>query len=151
MKSLKNFIVVATVLLAAHGTARAEYFVTDLVDAAMRNDGHAVHRLIEAETDLAVTDPSGYTALHWAAVRGNWRIFEELVAAGAPVNAVGGDGGTPMHWACHHDRADMIQLLIDQGGDIGQWYTYRISIRIGNDQVGACHGKSRIRGIGIQY
>ena len=118
MNSLKNSIVVAIILLVAHGTPRAEYFVTDLVDAAKRNDGHAVHRLIEAEADLAVTDSSGYTALHWAAVRGNWRIFQELVAAGAPVNAVGGDGGTPMHWACHHDRADMIQLLIDQGGDI---------------------------------
>ena len=60
----------------------------------------------------------GYTALHWAAIRGNWRIFSELVAAGAPVNAVGSDGGTPLHWACHHDRADMIELLLDAGAEV---------------------------------
>jgi len=115
----RYLIAVAVIPLTSSGSAGADYFITDLVDAAKRNDGHAVHRLIEAGTDLSATDASGYTALHWAAVRGNWRIYQELVAAGAPVNAVGGDGGTPMHWACHHDRADMVLLLIDNGGDIG--------------------------------
>jgi hypothetical protein len=115
----RSLALAATILIGPQTSAFAEYFVTDLVDAAKRNDGHAVHRLIEEGTDLSATDASGYTALHWASVRGNWRIFRELVAAGAPVNAVGGDGGTPMHWACHHDRADMVLLLIDNGGDIG--------------------------------
>ena len=102
------------VLLAS---AQGEYSVTDLVDAAKRGDGHAVHRLVESGTDLGATGPMGYTALHWAGVRGHWLIFEELVAAGAPANAVGADGGTPLHWTCHHDRADMVLLLLDAGAD----------------------------------
>jgi len=97
----------------------AEYAVTDIVDAAKRGDIHAVHRIIESSPEsVADTDDAGYTALHWAGIRGHWRIFTELIAAGAPVNAVGGDGGTPLHWACHHDRADMIALLLDAGAEV---------------------------------
>ncbi len=106
-------------VLCSGATASAEYFVTDIVDAARRGDGHAVHRLLEQDPEsVRATDPEGYTALHWAAVRGHWRIFVELVAAGAPVDAVGGDGGTPLHWACHHDRPDMVALLLDAGAGL---------------------------------
>jgi formate-dependent nitrite reductase cytochrome c552 subunit len=66
----------------------------------------------------------GYTALHWAGIRGHWRIFAELVAAGAPVNAIGSDGGTPLHWTCHHDQPDAVRLLLDAGADVdiqNQW------------------------------
>lgn len=110
----------AALIVSAVSPARAEYSVTDLVDAAKRGDTHAVHRLVSDGADLDVKGPMGYTALHWAGIRGNWVIFAELIAAGAPVNAVGGDGGTPLHWACHHDRPDMIALLLDAGADPGR-------------------------------
>jgi hypothetical protein len=104
--------------LMLNARGHAEYFVTDVVDAAKRGDTHAVHRLIEISPEIVTArDDADYTALHWAGIRAHWRIFEELVAAGAPVNAVGGDGGTPLHWACHHDRADMVALLLDAGAD----------------------------------
>ena len=107
-----------TVLLLGSAPGHADYSVTDIVDAAKRGDYHAVHRLIENSPDsIGATDDTGYTALHWAGIRGHWRIFSELVAADAPVNAVGSDGGTPLHWACHHDRADMVVLLLDAGAD----------------------------------
>lgn len=109
---------VALVILGG-ATGHAEFSVTDIVDAARRGDIHAVHRIIESSPEsVSATDDTGYTALHWAGIRGHWRIFTELIAAGAPVNAVGGDGGTPLQWACHHDRADMVGLLIDAGSEI---------------------------------
>jgi hypothetical protein len=98
--------------------ADAEHSAGDLVEAAHRGDGHAVHRLVEAGVDLDARDPMGYTALHWAGIRGHWRIFAELIAAGAPVDAIGGDGGTPLHWTCHHDRPEMVGLLLDAGADV---------------------------------
>ena len=110
---------IGTLLLLGAAPGRAEYSVTDIVDAAKRGDYHAVHRLVENSPEVVgATDAGGYTALHWAAVRGHWRIFTELIAADAPVNAIGGDGGTPLHWTCHHDRADMVALLLDAGADV---------------------------------
>ena len=97
----------------------ADYPISDIVDAAKRGDGHAVHKLIESGVDLDTRDSMGYTALHWAGIRGHWLVFGELVEAGAPVNAVGDDGGTPLHWTCHHNRPEEVKLLLDAGADIG--------------------------------
>jgi hypothetical protein len=106
-------------LLLGSALGHADYFVTDIVDAAKRGDYHAVHRLIEdSPAIIGATDDNGYTALHWAGIRGHRRIFTELVAAGAPVNAAGGDGGTPLHWACHHDNAEMIARVLGAGADL---------------------------------
>jgi hypothetical protein len=98
--------------------ADAEHTAPDIFEAARHGDGHAMRRLIEAGVDIDTRDAAGYTALHWAGIRGHWRVFGELIAAGAPVNAVGGDGGTPLHWACHHDQPEMVELLLDAGADI---------------------------------
>ena len=104
--------------VTAAGSSHAAYSVTDIVGAAKKGDYHAVHRLIEDGPEvLTATDGAGYTALHWAGIRGHWRIVAELVAAGADPNAVGGDGGTPLHWACHHDNAEAIEMILDAGGD----------------------------------
>lgn len=118
--SRKSLAVFTAVMFLAIGLtiARAEYSVTDLVDAAKRGDDHAVHKLIESGAMLDQRGPMGYTALRWAAIRGHWRIFAELIDAGAPVNSVGSDGGTPLHGACHHDQPDAVRLLLEAGADI---------------------------------
>lgn len=125
MRRIHSAVAGALVLaLSGLTVARAEYSVTDVVDAAKRGDFHAVHKLIENGVSLDQRGPMGYTALHWAGIRGHWRIFGELVAAGAPVDAVGSDGGTPLHWACHHDQPDAIRLLLEAGADVtaqNQW------------------------------
>lgn len=108
------FVVVASGL----AVARADYSITDLVDAAKRGDYHAVHSLVESEADLSARGSMGYTALRWAGIRGHWRIWAELIAAGAPVDSIGSDGGTPLHGAAHHDEPDAVRLLLDAGADI---------------------------------
>jgi len=115
--SPKVWVFIAVLVGSAAVPATADYSVTDLVAAAKRGDTHAVHYLVAGGADLDVRDPMGYTALHWAGIRGHWTVFSELVTAGTPINAIGGDGGTPLHWACHHDRPDMIARLIDAGAD----------------------------------
>lgn len=119
MRAWVAIVALVGVAASGRGAADAEYSVTDLVDAAKRGDAHAVHRLLaDRPESVSDTDPASYTALHWAGIRGHWRIFRELLEAGAPVDAVGADGGTPLHWACHHDRPDMVALLLDRGAPL---------------------------------
>ncbi len=106
-------------LLLGSALGHADYFVTDIVDAAKRGDYHAVHRLIEdSPAVIGATDDNGYTALHWAGIRGHRRILAELIDAGADVNALGGDGGTPLHWACHLDNREAIEQMLEAGADL---------------------------------
>lgn len=91
----------------------------DVFAATKRGDLFAVrHYLRKDPENVRASDAAGYTALHWAGIRGNWEVFAELVEAGAPIDVRGGDGGTPLHWACHHDRPDMVRLLLDRGADL---------------------------------
>lgn len=124
MKALGR-IVILGILVSVGGAINADYAVTDIVDAAKRGDIHAVHRLIEDSPEkVSATDDAGFTALHWAGIRGHWRIFFELVAARAPVNAVGSDGGTPLHWTCHNDNVAAVEQLLAAGAGLdvaNQW------------------------------
>ena len=90
----------------------------DIFTAAQRGDLFTVrHYLAKEPASARSTDAAGYTALHWAAIRGHGELVETLVEAGAEVNAIGGDGGTPLHWACHHDDVGTVRLLLDGGAD----------------------------------
>jgi hypothetical protein len=112
-------------LLLATNICLASEMPYDILEAASRGDDHAARKLLEKDPALAgEKDFLGYTPLDWAAVRGYWVIYQHLLAANAPVNNIAGDGGTPMHRVCHHNRPDMLQLLIDKGADIAisnQW------------------------------
>lgn len=106
--------VLSAAMVLGFGYAAAD----DIFEAAKRGDLFAVeHYLRKHPESLSATDGHGYTPLHWAAVRGNWEIFEALIEKGAAVDSVGADGGTPLHWACHHDRPDMVRLLLEAGAD----------------------------------
>ena len=89
------------------------------VAAAKRGDENAVRKALDEDSTLAqATDVQGMTALDWTATREHWHIFRQLLAKGAPVSRVGSDGGTVLHRVAHHDRPDMLRLLIDAGGDM---------------------------------
>jgi hypothetical protein len=107
-----------TMVLAFLGIAWVAH-ANELVDAARDGNLARVRALVDQDPALVrATDEEGYGALHWAAIRGHWDVFQLVLAAGAPVDTVGADGGTPLHWACHWDRADMVAMLLDRGADL---------------------------------
>jgi len=98
---------------------------SSFVEAAKRGDENAVRRALDEDSTLVhATDMLGMSALDWSATRKHWHIFRQLLDKGAPVSGIGFDGGTVMHRVAHHDRADMLRLLVAAGGDIttqNQW------------------------------
>ncbi|CEO59250.1 Putative Ankyrin repeat protein [Penicillium brasilianum] len=61
-------------------------------------------------------DELGRTPLHWACAQGNWRLAELLLTRPdgpkANIDAVELRGKTALHIATAHDRADIVQLLL---------------------------------------
>lgn len=95
----------------------ADPAMTKLIDAIRAQDAKAVREQIAAKPNLTKDgDPSGSTALHYAAGFGAVEIMKGLLAAGAPVDAKNRLKSTPLHWAVH-DPAK-VRLLLDGGADV---------------------------------
>jgi hypothetical protein len=92
----------------------------EIIGAARNGDLERVEALLEADPSVAtVRGASGYTALHWAAIRDHESVALRLLKAGAPVDVIGADGDSLLHWACHHDRPDLVAAMLDAGADVG--------------------------------
>jgi ankyrin repeat protein/Mg2+ and Co2+ transporter CorA len=67
-------------------------------------------------------DDLGRTPLHWACAQGNWRLAELLLTRPdgpkANIDAAELRGKTALHIATAHDRADIIQLLLQHDAAI---------------------------------
>ena len=57
----------------------------------------------------------GYTALHWAAKRGNLNVVKLLAGSySAHVNAKSNGGYTPLHLACQFGHRDVFDILVER-------------------------------------
>jgi hypothetical protein len=88
-----------------------------LIDAAKRGDLADVRAIITVHSHAELVnpnqrDPSGATALHYAAFGGHRSVVHELVSHGADINATDTQfGATPAGWA--------IEYLREMGGFLG--------------------------------
>lgn len=75
---------------------------------------------LTAEDDINAVGSCGYTALIWAALKGNYATAQFLMSKGANIEGKDTYGQTALYFAtinCHYDVA---QLLVDQGADSTQ-------------------------------
>jgi len=84
-----------------------------LIEAARRGSVEDVRALVHGHAELInQRDPTGATALHYAAFGGHRGVVQALVEHGADVNARDGEfGATPAGWA--------IEYLREMGGFLG--------------------------------
>jgi ankyrin repeat protein len=76
-------------------------------------------RLIAAKADVGARDDDDYTALHWAALRGNKALAALLMESGAEVNATDKTYlATPLHLAVRAGHAAAVEALLAGNADI---------------------------------
>lgn len=94
---------------------------TALLLAAHGGHWDTVQRLLEANASAGLASGwTGYTALHYAALRGAPAIIlDALVARGASVNSSSAkDGQTALHLAARHGRTESAAQLVAHGADL---------------------------------
>jgi ankyrin repeat protein len=92
---------------------------TAVADAAMDGDKAAVRALLQQGADVNAAQGDGFTALHWAAKKGDAELASMLVFGGANVRAATRLGGyTPLHLAAEAGSGPVVAALVKAGADV---------------------------------
>jgi ankyrin repeat protein len=90
-----------------------------LIEAVKTGEANRVQDLIESGWDLEQKDNNGWTALNWAAGRGDLPIVRLLLDAGADVSNTGRDLRTPYQIALAAAQVEVAALLQQVGHERG--------------------------------
>ena len=74
-----------------------------------------VEFLLEAGAKKNVPDNLGFTALHWAAVRGHLEVCQLLLKV-ADVDALDVNHSAAVHWAARKGHLELVKLFFLHGG-----------------------------------
>jgi len=109
---------VAKMLLDAHSDKNAQNRdgLTPLHQAAQFNNTDVVEALLAVDAIVNTPDRMRWTALHSANTAD---VTKALLAAGANKNAQTPDGLTPLHIAARSGQVDKVEVLLNDGADIG--------------------------------
>lgn len=92
---------------------------TNVFKLAANGDLAGVKRLAEQSGfDVNASDPTGMSALAWAARNGNVDVMAFLIDKSASIEALSPGGLRPVHHACNFSREDALKLLFDKGADL---------------------------------
>src|SRR5437773_12245124 len=110
-----SLLIVGTCVLALLLAYAAAGAVSDVADAAMKQNLPVVRSLLQQKADVNASQADGATALHWAARLDNVEMAELLIRAGANVKAANRFGVTALALACINGSDAMIELLLKAG------------------------------------
>jgi ankyrin repeat protein len=130
-KTMRNNIrLVGRAVVALLATAGVAAAATDLrlVDAAKTQDTEAVRRLIKQGVPVNVSQPDGFTALHWAAERNKADMADLLIRAGEHVSAADAYGVTPLSLACTNGSVPMVEMLLKAGANPNAAHAYNETV-----------------------
>ena len=90
---------------------------TRVADAVEKSDRAGLERSLKEQADVNAPQLDGMTALHWAALRGDFDAAKSLVGANANVAATNRYGVTPLSLACQVGSTEIVELLLEKGAD----------------------------------
>ncbi|MBS3902564.1 MAG: ankyrin repeat domain-containing protein [Dethiobacter sp.] len=91
---------------------------TPLINAVIKADIDEVNKLISEGVKLDQKDFYGWTALHWAAIDGNYEISKAILDAAGNPDATDDFKETPLMKAAGNGHSETVVLLLEYGAEI---------------------------------
>ena len=108
----------ATILGVGSHMRLAQYMQWLIAHGSPTIDHQYVSQLLDEGADVnAVYGCSNHTALHDVAARWNIAVAAVLLERHADVNAIDDGDRTPLHFAAYTNNVNMVELLLDHGGE----------------------------------
>ena len=103
--------------------AASTHGMTELHEAAYRNDPTAVRKLLQMGILVDIQDDAGWTPLHWSidmaqATGEPEEVVQLLLEVGASPNAVDHAGDSVLMMACERSNENIFGQLINAGADV---------------------------------
>ena len=92
-----------------------------LLEASRRGDPEQLEQAFQNGGNVDERDQNGWTALNWAAGRGDAVVIELLIENGADVTATGADHRTPLMIAKAAGHQDAVAILTAAEKEQGVW------------------------------
>lgn len=97
----------------------------ELIEVSKIGDIEGIERLMNGGTDINERDKYGWTALSWAAGKGDAPMVELLLKRGADPTSTGRDGRTALTIARAANRWEVVRILTETGEKSGMSYESR--------------------------
>jgi ankyrin repeat protein len=92
-----------------------------IIEAIKKGDLESLKKMVTERESVNLADENGWTALHWAAGKGDANAVSFLLEHGADVVSTGNDERTPLMIAKAADRREVVQILSNAEQASGQW------------------------------
>ncbi len=96
--------------------SRNRFGETPLMYAALGGNEAIVRELLARRARINADTP-GWTAMHYAALRGHAGVLSLLIDGGGDVNVAAENGTTPLMMAASEGRSEAVALLLKRGAD----------------------------------
>ena len=90
---------------------------TPLHYAVIGGNQDTVRYLVARGARVNARNAYGESVLHWACKEGNAKLTRFLLQHNATPISSDTEGNTPMHWAAEYDCDQVIQMLVEFGGE----------------------------------
>jgi uncharacterized protein len=99
-------------------TVKTDYS-DSFVEAVRIKNMELVNKALKNSVNVNVKGGNGSTALHWAALNGDFELVEKLIKAGADVNSTDGYRDEPViMWAVKKGHGKIVELLVENGAEV---------------------------------